>query len=68
MLLQGYSWAMEGAIPRAEDVLTALVSKHPGQAEAYPLLIQCAFRRGDAVAADRWIAALAALTPGDAGP
>lgn len=66
MLLQGYSWAMEGALPRAEDVLTRLVARHPGQVEAYPLLIQCAFRRGDAVAADRWIAALADLTPGDA--
>lgn len=67
MLLQGYSWAMEGAIPRAEDVLTTLVSKHPGQVEAYPLLIQCAFRRGDATSADRWISALDGLTPGDAG-
>ena len=66
MLLQGYSWAMEGALPRAEDVLTRLVAKHPGQVEAYPLLIQCAFRRGDAEAADRWIAALAGLAPGDA--
>lgn len=66
MLLQGYSWAMEGAIPRAEEVLSALVSKHPGQVEAYPLLIQCAFRRGDADAADRWIAALEGLSPVEA--
>lgn len=66
MLLQGYSWAMEGALPRAEEVLTKLVDKHPGQVEAYPLLIQCAFRRGDADDADRWIAALAGLAPQDA--
>lgn len=66
LLLQGYSWAMEGALPRAEDVLTRLVAKHPGQVDAYPLLIQCAFRRGDADAADRWISAFAALVPTDA--
>lgn len=66
MLLQGYSWAMEGALPRAEDVLTKLVTRHPGQVDAYPLLIQCAFRRGDADAADRWIQAFSNLVPSDA--
>ena len=65
MLLQGYSWAMEGALPRAEDVLTRLVTRHPGQVEAYPLLIQCAFRRGDADAADRWIREFSSLAPAD---
>jgi len=66
-LLQGYGWAMEGALPKAEEVLTKLVGAHPGQVEAYPLLVQCAFRRGDASEATRWIDALAKLDPGHEG-
>lgn len=62
-LLQGYSWAMEGALPNAERVLRDLVAEHPGEKEAYPLLVQCAFRRGDAAEARRWIDALARLEP-----
>jgi len=67
LLLQGYAWAMEGALPRAEEVLGKLVAAHPGQVEAYPLLVQCAFRRGDADAADRWIARLGKLEPDHEG-
>lgn len=64
LLLQGYGWAMEGAIPNAERVLQALVAAHPGAKEAYPLLVQCAFRRGDAAEARRWVDALARFDPG----
>lgn len=63
LLLKGYSWAMEGALPSAEKVLTSLVADHPGQKDAYPLLIQCAFRRGSASEAKRWIEALGGLDP-----
>lgn len=67
LLLQGYGWAMEGAVPRAESILRDLVEQHPGTKDAYPLLVQCAFRRGDAKEAIRWIDALAGLEPGFAG-
>lgn len=63
LLLQGYAWAMEGALPMAEQALQSLVAAHPGQIEAYPLLVQCAFRRGDASDADRWIDSLHRRAP-----
>jgi len=63
LLLQGYAWAMEGALPKAEEALQLLVARHPGQSEAYPLLVQCAFRRGDAEGATRWIDSLEHRSP-----
>ncbi len=63
LLLQGYAWAMEGAIPMAEQALGNLVTRHPGHTEAYPLLVQCAFRRGDASEAARWIDSLERCAP-----
>lgn len=63
LLLQGYGWAMEGATPKAADALEKLVGTHPGLKEAYPILIQCAFQRGNAANAKRWIGELARLDP-----
>lgn len=63
LLLRGYGWAMEGALPKAAQALEQLVAKHPGYREVYPILVQCAFRSGNASDARRWIVALAALDP-----
>ncbi len=54
-LLVGYSQAMSGNPATAEEVLEKLVGEHPGTTQAYSILVQCAVRRGDAEAAERWI-------------
>lgn len=62
-LLVGYSQAMSGNPASAEVVLNRLIKEHPGVHQAYHILVQCAFRRGDAEAADRWIQQIASTSP-----
>jgi hypothetical protein len=66
-LLVGYSQAMNGNPGSAETLLADLVRDHPGMVQAYPILVQCAFRRGDAVAAERWIGEIANRDQGSVG-
>ncbi|MCB9496426.1 MAG: tetratricopeptide repeat protein [Fibrobacteria bacterium] len=67
LLLRGYSWAMEGDLASAETALGRLVDTYPGTEEAYPILIQCALRRGDATEAGKWLARLRSRFPGTTG-
>lgn len=62
-LLVGYSQAMAGNPASAEQVLRKLIKDHPGVHQAYQILVQCAFRRGDAEAAERWIQQIASVSP-----
>ncbi len=66
-LLLGYSQAMDGNSGSAETLLGRLVQEHPGVLQAYPILVQCAFWRGDAEAAKHWINELTARDPSSMG-
>lgn len=63
-LLVGYSRAMEGAIPMAEEILGEYVQRHPGSVQARAILAQCALRRGDAAQARIQVDLLEGLDPG----
>jgi Flp pilus assembly protein TadD len=63
-LLVGYSHAMDGSAPVAESILTKLVQEHPGQVQAWEVLVQCALRRGDAQVAEARLAELSNRDPG----
>jgi tetratricopeptide (TPR) repeat protein len=62
--LVGYSRAMEGAIPLAEEILNEYTQRHPGSIPARAILAQCALRRGDAVRARIQVDLLEGLDPG----
>lgn len=62
--LIGYSRAMEGAIPLAEEILTEYTQRHPGSVQARAILAQCALRRGDASKARIQLDLLEGLDPG----
>lgn len=63
-LLVGYSHAVDGSSPVAESILTKLVDEHPGEIQAWAVLVQCALRRGDAKSAEARLSELSSRDPG----
>lgn len=62
-LLVGYSYGMEGATESAERTLEDLVAEQPEVEEAYPVLFECAVRRGDLAQARHWARAAERIAP-----